>query len=977
MAILSLRRSVVLLLPVLLFAADLPAQKPAADNQALLRKLIERVETLEVELKKLRKAGKSVVPQDPGKQRLVVLVETPFLGAPYYRTTGSRFFAAKLVLVNLTSTAQVLKQDGIKLVVDGKTRAMPTSLPTTIRSASFQVGNQSFQLSTLKVAKELSLPAGGSGSTWVIFSDLPQGPQVPKLQLSITAGKQSSTIDLNARARARLAIDVRRIGPRGSLGLMTIAGAIDTINIASLVDQLDTLAGAGVVRSVIRFTEKAPPIQSRIYSWLNQAASQAGRGTAMTNNPFPTVPVVIRELHLAAIPNRRSTSTSTSGRGAPGVLVKPRMVIGGPVQFKVPGSQLRVHPTVEQAIAAALATAYRALPRRELLREIQQGDPLTRPAALASGGGRLSAEDLPVILQLTEDDAPAIARAALISLRHFGEEAAVAKLVFIANKNQPPLSATAIDSLAASRYPAAHQALLKMLKTIDTKSRKDIVLTLARHPRPAFADAIFDFANDPDPGVAAAALQALSGIGHPRLLPILAVALQSSHTVRRNAALSILSKRTDRASEKMALDHVLERLQNEPPDSTMNSLLVRTRDPRAIPLLLKQLVNSPANRSMLINTLVQIGDQDVAAKLLEHYPKLPNNDRATVLTAVARIDINVFRELAAPALASNYSSLVSAACRGLQADASPQAVAMLIKAFSESSSSSTLNYTANALAGVGTVEARQALEKARNDTNVNKRNYAVNALRSMKQRSPGYQYVSMGRNYSQQLNWKKARAQYDLAIKIDPTLSAGYAGRGSTRLQLGEKLSEIRKDFQKAVELDPFNSQAMSGLAIVLLREGKFDAGLKYAEDFHKKFTSNSSSIRQMQAYNLACVYSRAVEVLQADAKFPDRTRRLALCHKRAFEELNKAVKSGFRNKAWMQKDPDLKAIRDLPEFKKLAGPTNQAGAPKKVRILKKVPAGAIKKRLPKAIKPKAKKKPAVKKSKPATAPAKPAVRKR
>ncbi len=971
MVIHSLRRSVLFLL---LLAAGLPAQKPTApkpaiDGRTLLQKLVERVETLEVELKKLRKAGKSVVPQDPKKQQIVVLIETPFLGAPYYRSTGARFFAAKLVLVNLTPTPQVVKRDSIKLVVDGKKHSMPTTLPATIRSVSFQVGNQSFQMSTLKMAKELSLPAGGSGSTWVIFPDLPQGPHVPKMQLSFAAGKQSSTIDLNARARARLAANVRRIGPRGSLGLMTIAGAIDTINIAALVDQLDTLTGAGVVRSVIRFTDKAPPIESRIYSWLNQAASQAGRGTAVTNSPFPTVPVAIRELHLAAIPNRRST-------GVPGTSVKTQIAIKRPLPFNASGNRLRVHPTAEQAIAAALATAYRALPRRELLREIQQGDPLTRPAALASGGGRLATEDLPVILQLTKDDSPAIARAALISLRHFGEEAAVARLVLVANKNQAPLSATAIDSLAASRYPTAHQALLKMLKTIDTKARKDVVLTLARHPRPAFADAIFDFANDPDPGVGAAALQALSGIGHPQLLPILAVALQSSHTVRRDAALAILSKRTDRASEKLALDHVLERLENTPPDNIMNSLLIRTRDPRAIPMLLKHVVNSPANRSILINTLVQIGDQDVAAKLIEHYPKLPNKDRAVVLNAVARIDITVFRKLAADALASNYSSLVSAACRGLQSDASPEAVAMLIKAFSESSSSSTLSYTANALAGVGTVEAKQALEKARSDTNVNKRNYAVNALRSMKQRSPGYQYVSMGRNYSQQLNWKQARDQYDLAIKIDPTLSAGFAGRGSTRLQLGEKLSEIRKDFQKAIELDPLNSQAMSGLAIVLLREGKFDAGLKYAEDFHKKFTSNSSSIRQMQSYNLACVYSRAVEVLKADAKFPDRTNRLALCQKRAFEELNKAVKSGFRNKAWMQKDPDLKAIRDLPEFKKLAGPSTKPARANKVRVLKKVPPGAIKKRLPKAIKSKTKKKAAAKKTKSAPA-AKPAVPKR
>ncbi|MFP6703380.1 MAG: hypothetical protein VB861_16655, partial [Planctomycetaceae bacterium] len=86
-------------------AQDNPATAPGSkqdsslENRALIRTLLERVETLEVELKKLRESGKTVVPSDPSKQQVVAMVESAFLGAPYYRTTGNRFFAAKLVLV--------------------------------------------------------------------------------------------------------------------------------------------------------------------------------------------------------------------------------------------------------------------------------------------------------------------------------------------------------------------------------------------------------------------------------------------------------------------------------------------------------------------------------------------------------------------------------------------------------------------------------------------------------------------------------------------------------------------------------------------------------------------------------------------------------------------------------------------------------------------------------------------------------------
>ena len=217
--------AMVALAPASLLQAQAPAapksQSPAGER-ALIQKLLQRVEILEVELKKLRETGKTVVPTDPSKQRVVAMVESSFLGAPYYRTTGNRFLAAKIVLVNLTNKSLTISRETAKLTADSKTHVMPSTLPSTIRSASFQVGNQGFQMSTLKWLGKLNLPSGGSGSTWVIFPELAQGPRVPKLILSLGIGESPVTIDLNARGRAKLAMTVRRLGPRGSLGLVTI-----------------------------------------------------------------------------------------------------------------------------------------------------------------------------------------------------------------------------------------------------------------------------------------------------------------------------------------------------------------------------------------------------------------------------------------------------------------------------------------------------------------------------------------------------------------------------------------------------------------------------------------------------------------------------------------------------------------------------------------------------------------------------------
>ncbi|MFP6704090.1 MAG: hypothetical protein VB861_20240, partial [Planctomycetaceae bacterium] len=127
-------------------------------------------------------------------------------------------------------------------------------------------------------------------------------------------------------------------------------------------------------------------------------------------------------------------------------------------------------------------------------------------------------------------------------------------------------------------------------------------------------------------------------------------------------------------------------------------------------------------------------------------------------------------------------------------------------------------------------------------------------------------------------------------------------------------------DFLRAVELDPFNSQAMTGMAILLLREGKLDAGLKYAEDSQKQAASATSSVRRMYAYNLACVYSRAIEMISKDDTIADRTNRLANCRKNALEQLQRAVKYGWSDKAWLNKDPDLKAVRAFSEFQPIFG---------------------------------------------------------
>jgi tetratricopeptide (TPR) repeat protein len=895
LAILSLAVAAFACRPIPVSAQEAETSKP---NEKLLKQLLQRLDKVERELARL-KTDRAMVPDAKGDQKIFTLIETPYLGATHYRTSnGIRFFAARLVFINLTPREVIVKTDEITLNADG-TAIKLGDIPRQIQFQSFQVGNQRFQLNNLKTAKQVKLPAGGTGSTWVVFTKLPRGNHIPKLVLKMNLGGKKSELNVNEFALGLLGLNVERIGPRRSLALLTISGTMNTINIAGLIDTLDRLTAQKVGRVVIRWTGSAAPLDSQLLQWFQQAALQAGRGE-VSNSRFPAIPVAIRELHLAQIPNQ-NVSRSRSPSKAP----------------------TRIHKTDLEAVSAALRSAYQVLPRDELLQEIEEGHPLTRAAALAGGGGRLPDDKLPVVLKYADDNDLHIQRAAMIALRHFGEQAAIDKLLHYARKNAEPLATVAIESLAASRYSIAHQNLLQLLKNEGPDSKKTIVKVLARYPRPIWSETIYEFVTDTSSGAGREALHALVRVGHPKLIEVLKQLLEQKNAALKTEALNVLIARTDTKSEQIAMNYTLAHLKHSSPNQQMLNLLSRTKDRRAVELLLTHWNKSKENRSAITNTLAQIGDQSVAKVLVAKYPQLTNHEKAAVLNALLKLKSTKFRQLAGQALHSNDGSLVNTACQGLQADGGSDAVQLLIDALEKSANTSTWSYTSNALAMLGTSEAQAALQKARESENENKRNYAVNALRNLRQRSPGFQYVYQAQSFAKQKKWKEAVQQYTLALKLDPKLSEAYAGRGETWL-MQNKYKKAKSDLLKAMKLDPYNSQAVTGVGIATVFEGNYLEGIKLVEDARSKFTKD-----RMFAYRTACVYSRALEQVNQNKDIADRDKKISTYQKKALAELKRAVKLGYRDFASLKKDPHLKPLHDLTNFKKIHTPaaTPQVGA--------------------------------------------------
>ena len=887
-----------------LCAAGAPSAAVAQENQPtadapLLNELRERLLRLEQELNALKKNQRPTIPADKSQQRVVMMLESPYLGRYYNRSTNSRhsrFFVGKLNLVNLTPEAIEIKREQIELVADGTTTTLG-EIPKQLLNQSFQIDNQYQQLRNMQPSKQMKLAPGGMRSTWVVFDNLDDGAHVPDMKLKVQINDNTAEFDINASQKEALELKIERIGPRGALGLATINGKLNTINIGSLMDDFDQLATQKVVRVVLRWSDGAARPDQQLMSWIIQNANSLG-GNGATSEQFPPIPATMREFHLSSLPqgNASNRSRNSSGRGI----------------------TRRVHDTADEAVQAALSSAYQSLPRDEILTNIEQGHLLSRVAALASGGGRLDEDKLPIILEYADAPEPQLQRAALTALGHFGDPAAVEKLVFYVKRNNEPLASTAIESLAGSRYSAAHDALLAILKNEPPASQKNIVRILAAHPRPIWSEAIYEFVTDPRDGLNQEALQALTQVGHPKLLEVLKEALSSGDRALRNKAYTILAARTDHDSEQISIEYALQLLKEETIDSnTLNvtlNLLNRVKDKRAAPLLLKHF-SKQSNKQAMIRTLTMIGDEEVAAFFVEHFERMKSQEKGEVLKALLTLHAPEFRELATSSLINENQSVAQAAAQVLQQDGSPESVDVLTDALKKTGNNSTLNAVCNVLGQLATPQARTALEEARDTGDPQKRRYARSALRQIYERSSAFQFLRQGHELEKTNKFDKALALYDQAIKADPRMPDSYIFRGNLYIRQ-EKFAEARPDFDKALELDRWNSQALTGACVVMVMDGDdTSAAVKRLEENRARYDDEA-----IFSYNAACVYSRAAEHLKTQESTDERKANIKQYTEKAVTDLEKSVKQGFGDLKWMREDPDLKTLHEVPEFRKVAG---------------------------------------------------------
>lgn len=859
-------------------------QETADPGMADVADLLQRLE--EIERESRGATGRSTGART---DRLAALFEQSHLWTAPIGGEQTRYFITRAVLINLSDERLTLVTDDLVLVADGEEFRLST-LHEQLRTGAVYTGREVIQFQDVAPPEELQIPPGGTAAVWLLYSGLPAAPRVPQMTLRIRVGDRNQEIDVNEYQRGLLGLREERLGPNGCLALLTVRGELNTINAASFADELDRLGQQGVARAVVSWSETTAPLSREIAYWLRPARANQRN---VVNPQLPPLPASISELHIVAAPGRNSQLN------ADGVLI---------------------HADLAAAVLAALRTACESIPRDQLRRAVVSGSPLARAAALTHGGSRLASEDLPLVLRSLSDPEESVRRGAIAALAYFSEPAALDALVSMVYGDSAELSKAALEALASSRFPAAHARLLQYLSDAPTDARAGIIHVLSRFPRPEWSGMLFEFTGDEDPQLRLAALRALVRVGHARLFSVLTEALDDEDQGIRDFAFARLAEGTDDASEEAAMEFALKSLEDRPPDGTVNQLLSRTRDQRAIPLLLKHLDNPGDHRVEVIQLLARVAGDGAIKMLVDRFEGFDQNEQQNALGVLQELNAPEARELAVTAIKSGQEHLLPQATRILAMDPTPESVELLADLL-QSEEQQQWATVCNALKMIGTREARQVLLEARESDNAAGRAAAAAALEQLERESPARYVINLGTQQIREEEFDKAEKLLTLAIQFDDRSAQAYAKRGFVRLRL-ERAPEAQLDFEEAFAIDPFNSQAVTGMAITHTMQGEILEGIRIVKENAAKFPEDP-----YYAYNSACVYGLALGQLASETtdeprpQIQDYQGEAIRLLRRSFELEQKLTRVDPDLESLPEllgTDPDLDSLRGLDEFQRL-----------------------------------------------------------
>ena len=838
------------------------------------------------------------VAQLPGGQHVAALREAPVLmwsnqatvGIDNAYSNGTRFLAVRLIIVNQSDKPESLRRE--KLVLQSGNRTFPIGeMPRNIPLA---IDDERVAQSSLRMPEAVDIPAGSAAEFWCLFPNVDSIAVTPSLMLraEFDSGRRTE-LDLLRQQQARLGLSSERLGPSQALAVFRIHGSLNSLNSVPLTRAFENTIHQGTQRIVLDWNDDAAPLAERLRAWL-----------ATTNHQFDQDQQVA--LQLPVLPSVQFFAVSRAPVQEASGSYNYAREYGK--NFDDPGS----------AVVAGLRELYERIDPELLTQELQFGHPWSRMAVCLTAADRLSPSNSRELLALSRDADPQLRMAALHALAFQNSESAQQRLneaIANAASNQPDAQA-AFQALLASQRREQRQIVADILQSDPLPIPRDWALrNIAENYHPDFNEFLIGSVSHAQPAVRRTALEVLFQLGHARLPELCLKALEDPDDEVRQSAFQILVESPGSQFEEAALSHALKQLQNENVEDSALVLIERLRATEAAPIIVERIKNSEPPRIRLITALESIGSHEDLQDLFAMFDDLQPDEQATALNLAGQLALPEQLKIAEKAMKSPEFSVRYVAIDLMKRLDDPRAVAILGERLPKAPENE-LNALCMSLGEMGTTAAINRLRNFRLEVikqeQFEKLPVIERGFQIWNARRPGWSSVEDGYRHRAIEDDDTALKQFSLAIMINPELGAAFAGRGNLHYQ-HNRFEDAEKDFREAMRLDPFDNQAITGVALLETIRGNWEAGIEYVEERAEWYPEDPYF-----RYNSACVYGRAIEALQKEPATQENRDRIRQFEQEAIDLLQKAAQQGFQQFDWMREDPDLAPLRNLPAFQKI-----------------------------------------------------------
>lgn len=885
--------------PIPLPLADEQADwQPRSISTALATRQLLRIESWE-----RRRTGKP----DLTLPDFLIHCDAGYRGTLYDAGAVQRLLAVRLVLVNRSADDITIPRNQLRLHLGDVVR--PWSAPPATQQERFFPGVSGYVKLLKTIPPEMIvIPRGSLVAGWWVVTGLPADLDDDSVELALTQpALGQSRWNLFEQQTAVLGLRVERLGPRQSLAVLSCEGPCNSFNFPVVASELERLhQQERVQRAVFAWPAAAVKVSDQpLLNWLRNSLYDSGN-TRTGHEAFPPFPTGFAELHLAGLPGTPANAQQADGTGESTGLS-------------------RLHLRTSDAVIAALRFSCHTLPLDELITELRRGHVDSRTAVLLHAADRLRPDDLSVVLAACAETEPKIQYAALLALGSFANQpVALSRLTAACRPEAAGERGFALESLARSRFSLAHERLLELFWNADSASRRLILQTCVRFPRPVWAPALAAVLETGPISLHAEALRGLSRLGHPELLRYLEQALNSADPTAREVAFELLLDRTDDQSEQLAFRYVEQHLATRPPTAAMMTFLSRQRDPRVIDWLRPHYRS--AEKLGIIGLMGALGDQRTASWLAGQYRQASDtSEKTAILQALKPLRAPELPRLAADALEGNDHGLANAACQALLQSGTREALSVLYAAPRRVKSAPAMSAVCHALANLGTAEARSALVGALSVENRTLRQPIRQALQSLRLKSPSLQLIHHARQLVNDQKWNEALELLDLAVNVDPSSPDALGGRGFLRYRAGQ-YDQAGEDFRAAIALDPTDRSLLAGLTLVDLRGSDPAAALNRLEISGQDLPGDA-----LGAYHSARAFAVAISLSSGQltsAALPETLQRLPPAdrlRRSLLDELKKAQSSGSQEidlPTAFAKEADFDSVRQWPEVLEIVGPS-------------------------------------------------------